>query len=252
MFIYCTIHLSKQVSISLSISETEAYSLLYEYEGVSQTCLNSSIPNLAANRYRYHCMLTFGYEQRNTASAGMLAREHLSTPFHLAMVLDDTQKFVHTVTVYTDSNPSLASELAPILKERGARLDDRKIASLEKGTNDSEMVLRFEDGSSSTEGFLVHQPYSKVNEDLVSGLGLELDDWGDIKVAPLFCSTSVPGLYAAGDCASMMKTILNALSMGTCAGAGIARELPIRVTGHSLDWADRVMALREKEGVVKA
>ena len=181
-------------------------------------------------------MFTFGYEQRGSSSAGLIAHDALAIPKHAAMVVDDTQKFADTVTVYTNSNATLAKEMRQVLHDRGVKVNDEKIIRLIKGNTRAEMTLEFANGETKIEDFLVHQPATKVNRILVDQLGLELDARGDIVVTPPFYQANVPGVFAAGDCASPFKIISNALFMGANAGAGLARELPKRVTGNSRKW----------------
>ena len=181
-------------------------------------------------------MFTFGYEQRGSSSAGLIARDALAIPQHAAVVVDDTQKFADTVTVYTDSNATLAEEMKQVLHDRGAKVNNEKIRHLVKGNTKAEMIIEFANGETRIEDFLVHQPATKVNRALVDQLGLELDARGDIVVSPPFYQTNVPGVFAAGDCASPFKIISNAWFMGANAGAGLARELPRRVTGNGPKW----------------
>ena len=55
-------------------------------------------------------------------------------------------------------------------------------------------------------------------------LGCELTEEGYIKVDPTQ-KTSVPGILACGDNATRMRTVANAVSMGTAAGIMASREL---------------------------
>ena len=66
----------------------------------------------------------------------------------------------------------------------------------------------------------------KLKRTLPEQLGLEYGAVCEINTSPPFCQTSVEGVFAAGVCVSMMKIIPNAISMGTYAGARMARELP--------------------------
>ena len=170
-------------------------------------------------------MFTFGYEHRGSARAGLLAREALGNPMHAAMVINDTLKFAEEVTVYTDHNPTLAKDIEGRIQGTRARIDDRKILGLRRQGN--EMIVELEDRSQK-ESFLVHQPDTQVDMKLVQQLGLELDTRGDIFNRPPFFHTNVPGVFAAGDCASPFKIIPTSLFMGANAGAGIARELPAK------------------------
>ena len=56
-------------------------------------------------------------------------------------------------------------------------------------------------------------------------LGLELGPQGEIKVTPPFNQTSVPGVFAAGDVATPMRSAIMAISMGATAGVGLVKEL---------------------------
>lgn len=160
---------------------------------------------------------------------------------------DDGHKFTDRFTIYTDGNPPLAAELESLVAGCGVRVDDRKIKQLREsklGTGDGGdvhgddgaakegILLDFADGTSQLEGFLVHRPLTRCESPLASQLGLAMTPAGDIQTSMPFCQTSVPGVFAAGDCASMMKIIPHAVAMGAYAGCGIARELPRRVTGN--------------------
>jgi thioredoxin reductase len=182
-------------------------------------------------------MFTFGYEQRGSETAALLAKDSLASVPHAMMVLQDTAKFARRTIIYCDGNPTLAKELTAALTTEGvdAKVDDRRIVRLSKGPAGTKVVIGFEDGTEGTDDFMVHQPATKPPAWITDQLQLEFDVMGNIKVNGFFHTTSVPGVFAAGDCASPFKIIPNALSMGANAGAGLARELPRRVTGNHVD-----------------
>lgn len=182
----------------------------------------------------FPCMFQFGHELRGCSSAGLLAIEGLANIFHSTSLADDANRFSKTVTIYTNSNPSLAVGISAAIKTPDISVDDRKISSLREGDDSSVVTIEFEDGSQKNETFLVHRPRTELDRTLVDQLGLKISAFGDIEVMPPFCRTSVPGVYAAGDCASMMKIIPNALSTGAYAGCGLARELPNRVSERGI------------------
>ncbi|ORY14661.1 thioredoxin reductase [Clohesyomyces aquaticus] len=182
----------------------------------------------------FQCMLQFGYEERGCESAGLLAVEGLANVFFSTMLADDSNKFTDKVTIYTNQNPMLASDISVSLESSDIGIDDRKIKALREGEARTQVVIEFEDGSEVTEGFIVHRPNTELDRTLVDQLGLKISERGDIEAMPPFCQTSVPGVFAAGDCASPMKIIPNALCTGAYAGCGIARELPRRVTERKI------------------
>lgn len=48
---------------------------------------------------------------------------------------------------------------------------------------------------------------------------------GDIKVSPVFNETSMPGVFAVGDCATAMKSVTPAVAMGTGTAGAITMQL---------------------------
>ena len=71
--------------------------------------------------------------------------------------------------------------------------------------------------------------HMRLGSELVTDLGIELDNGGDIKLGA-FQETSVRGIFAAGDCASTQKYVAIASAMGTMAGAGAAQQLQAEKT----------------------
>lgn len=178
-------------------------------------------------------MFCFGYELRGSSTAGLLAIGVLANPTHALTNARDAQKFVETVTIYTDANPSLAAELSEKLDE-GMQVDDRKIRRLFKNQETKGIHIELEDGEQAALAFIVHKPDLQVDTTLPAQLGCECIPGFGIKVTPPFNSTSVDGVFAAGDCCSPLRMIPNAMSMGSFAGCGLARELPRRNHGsHS-------------------
>ena len=176
-------------------------------------------------------MFCFGYEYRGQPSAGLLATGILSHSMHAIKNAEDAQKFVDSVTIYTDTNHKLKAEIESLLETSSIKVDDRKIKRLGKSEKElAEMEIYFEDGSVVSEAFVVHKPSMVLDEKLIENLGRERIPSGEIKTTFPFNATNVTGVYAAGDCASVLKQIPNAVTMGSYAGCGIARELPRHVT----------------------
>jgi len=142
-------------------------------------------------------MFQFGYEQRGVPTAGLLALDNLANPLHATKLADDGHKFSNYMVIYTNSNPSLASEIQQRLKTTEISVDDRKIRRLISG-NGSEVVIEFESGEFKTEGFLVHRSRTALNRSLPDQLRLEYGPSGEIKITPPFCETSESGVYVGG------------------------------------------------------
>jgi thioredoxin reductase len=68
-----------------------------------------------------------------------------------------------------------------------------------------------------------HPPQQQV--ELVTMLGVELDDDGHVRVDPTKRETSIPGVYAAGDLSTHMQGALLAAASGTQAAVALNAEL---------------------------
>ncbi|RWA08684.1 hypothetical protein EKO27_g6428 [Xylaria grammica] len=185
-----------------------------------------------------HCLFTRGLEFKGSPSAGLLAMGLAGAPHHAAMLVEDAQKFAGTVTIYTNGDAQLGGGIRKALLERGEEnpiIDNRKIIRLLRDPAGVSITIVLEDGEMTTESFLVHQPDTRANSEIVKQLGLKTNERNDIVTKMPFYQTSVAGIFAAGDCASPFKMIPNAIFQGSNAGAGIARELPRRVTNNEVN-----------------
>jgi thioredoxin reductase len=70
-----------------------------------------------------------------------------------------------------------------------------------------------------------HAPDVEINGPFVEQLGLELAPSGEIKTNQPFNETSVPGVFAAGDCATMMRAVTTATMAGSMAAVGASGQI---------------------------
>lgn len=73
--------------------------------------------------------------------------------------------------------------------------------------------------------FKTHHPLIEMNGPFVEQLGLETGPQGEIKVNAPYNETSVHGVFAAGDAASQVRVIPNAIYGGSLAGSGLTAQL---------------------------
>ncbi|KAG0678507.1 SPT3 Dosage dependent suppressor of Ty-induced promoter mutations-like protein [Pichia californica] len=101
------------------------------------------------------------------------------------------------------------------------------IEELEKRGDNSEIKsVILENGEKVELDVLYYVPDSVINmKDIVIKLGVELDGMGLIKVEKSNQSTNVPGVYAAGDCTTMIRSLANATQSGQWAGVSITHKL---------------------------
>ncbi|KAI1102623.1 FAD/NAD(P)-binding domain-containing protein [Jackrogersella minutella] len=192
----------------------------------------------------FHCLFCHGYEQRGSASAGVLAINDVA-PIPIALhVSRNAAQFCKSITIYTNGDVSHANEIQAVIGPSAPfTVDSRRITNFVLGPDQIGLTVYFEDGNSKEEAFLGHKPLSKLKSDfLANQLGLEVTPQGDIKANPPFGETSLTGCFAAGDNSSFLKTSPNAVNAGANSAAGVASHVQSRLYGQkSLSEAMQMM-----------
>ncbi|RDW70939.1 thioredoxin reductase [Coleophoma cylindrospora] len=176
----------------------------------------------------YHCLFCHGYEDRGVPSAGVLAVEDIANVQRAMHLAGMARRLTEKVTIYTNGNEQLKQDLAQNAKVDGERIrvDSRRIVRFEKGTRNSEVLVHFEQPTQIlTEGFLVHAPRTEPNGPFTKQLSLATLETGEIKTSHPLLETSVPGVFAIGDVATPLKSVTQALAMGSLAAAGVAFQV---------------------------
>jgi thioredoxin reductase len=177
----------------------------------------------------YQCLACDGYEQRGTP-IGVLFDHPMS-----AHMVQMATPFDKRITIFSNGPFSPDEPFQKALKLArafGAQLDERKIVRLiNNGPSHTDgITIEFESGEPVTLGFLVHKP-TTVNraQHLIEQLDMETVDkamGGHIKIVnPMFNSTSVRGVFAAGDTMLMMKQAVISMAEGLKAAIGAGMEL---------------------------
>lgn len=158
----------------------------------------------------------------------MLAAGEAVDVTHCLLIARQALRMTEQVTLYTHGNVQLATELQETLKTAPApmTIDERKIVRMVKGQERAQVDVHFEDGTVTTEAFLAHSSHFKLRGTLAEQLGVELlSTGGTIKVSPPFNQTSVKGVFAAGDCMSVMQNVTTATQSGVAAGVGASLQI---------------------------
>jgi thioredoxin reductase len=148
-------------------------------------------------------------------------------------VAHNAAQLASTVTIYTHGNPALCARMSAAASKKPARfkVDDRRVVRLVKGPDAADVVVHLDDGAQKTEAFLVRRPLTEANGPFAGQLGCELTERGDYKTANGFGETSVHGVFAAGDCAAVIKAVTHAMSGGNMVAAGLAAQLEAEMEG---------------------
>jgi gliotoxin/aspirochlorine biosynthesis thioredoxin reductase len=174
----------------------------------------------------FHCLFCHGYEERGAESVGVLATGFLSDPKMAIHVGRMAKQLAGKVTVYTHGNEALHHQVASLLEGDPAFfLDARVVSSVEMSGQGSEIVLTFASGETVKEDFLANTPGTGNNGPFIEQLRLELGGNGEVKTSSPFQETSMPGVYAAGDIATVMRAVPMAMAQGSMCAAGVVASL---------------------------
>ncbi|KAL2813891.1 FAD/NAD(P)-binding domain-containing protein [Aspergillus granulosus] len=174
----------------------------------------------------FHCLFCHGYEDRHVNSCGVLCAGDLESAQPILHLARHAVRLVPRVTIYTNGREALSGEIMSLLREdENFNFDTRIIEKLVKGAEKTSVVLKFQDGSQTTEGFLVSRPRTALQGEFAAQLSCKTTKQGSVEITEPFCQTSVPGAFAAGDCAVLAKTVMNAMATGGFAGAAMAAQL---------------------------
>ncbi|KAL4884603.1 FAD/NAD(P)-binding domain-containing protein [Aspergillus karnatakaensis] len=158
----------------------------------------------------YHCLYWEGYEDRGATSSGVLAIQTASIAplaIHLAEIAAHLSS---TVTIYTHGSDDLALQI----QQAGG------------------IELTFADGTTTTEVFLLHNPFTKTNGLFAEQLGVKMTATGEVVADFPAFQTSVHSVFAAGDCVTQYKVIAGAISSGCNAAVAASTQLLAEKYGH--------------------
>lgn len=166
-----------------------------------------------------HCPYCHGYEVRNTKT-GMLGNgEH--TFDYVAMISNWTKD----LTLFTNGKSIFTDEQKAKLAQHNISIVEKEIESLAHDAGQLQHI-RFKDQTSAPLTVLYAQTSFEQHCSIPQSIGCELTEEGYIKIDP-FQKTTVPGIFACGDSTTRMRTVANAVAMGTTAGMMTNKEMVI-------------------------
>ena len=196
----------------------------------------------------FHCLFCHGFEEKGAPSAGILVLSQSLWSF-VHVFAGQTARLAKKITIYANGiQPGEGNQhILRLLAANGFHIEPRKIARLlttkfkpppgELEANGSleqlpSIHIWFEGNSSeipdTTETFLVTKPGLEVrNLDMMESIGVRMaPPYGfvDANISG-FLSTSVPGVYAAGDITSPTQTVTNSIHQGTLVAGGVHQYL---------------------------
>jgi len=164
-----------------------------------------------------HCPYCHGYEVRHQKT-GILA--NADDAFELAILISN---WTNELTVYSNGKSTLTEEQTNKLRKNHISIVETEIARLDHNKGYIENIF-FKDGSAA----MVKAIYARLpfvqHSNVPQLLGCELTPDGYIKT-DMAQRTTVPGIYACGDNTTKMRTVANAVAMGTTAGMMLNKEM---------------------------
>lgn len=164
-----------------------------------------------------HCPYCHGYEVRHQKT-GILANGE--TAFEMATLLSN---WTNDLTVYTNDQSTLSEIQINKLNRHNINLVETEISSLEHQKGNIENIV-FKDGSkASIRALYARLPFIQHSA-IPKFMGCEFTPEGYIKI-DLAQRTTIHGVYACGDNSSKIRTVANAVSMGTTTGIMLNRDI---------------------------
>lgn len=164
-----------------------------------------------------HCPYCHGYEVRNTTT-GILANGEQGYEF--AKLISNWTK---DLTLFTNGIASLTHDQLVLLEKNKISIVEKEIKALEH-TNGQISEVIFTDGTHRNLNALYAPRPFEQHCTIPESLGCEITSEGYIKTDE-FQQTSVPGIYACGDNTTRIRTVANAVAMGTAAGMAASKKL---------------------------
>lgn len=166
-----------------------------------------------------HCPYCHGYEVRNERT-GILGNGEQA--FEFAKLISNWTK---DLTIFSNGRATFTSGQLVELEKHNIRVIEKQIRELEHSGGHIRNII-FKDNTKSVLSALYAPRPFEQHCLIPESLGCELSDDGYIKVDS-FQETTVPGIYACGDNATRMRTVANAVAMGTTAGISASKKIII-------------------------
>lgn len=164
-----------------------------------------------------HCPYCHGYEVRNEKT-GILGNGDAGFDFTRLI-----SNWTRDLTLFTNGPSTLTPAQREKLRQHRIEVVEKQIGRLEH-TNGHIREIIFKDGTrSALQALYAPSPFVQHCK-IPESLGCELTEEGYIKIDH-FQETTVKGVYAVGDNAARMRTVANAVAMGTTAGMTLSKKM---------------------------
>lgn len=164
-----------------------------------------------------HCPYCHGYEYKDQPM-GILSNDENTVDF--SKLVSNWNK---DLRVFTNGAPKFSTAQQQEISASNVTIIEKPIAGIEHVTGQL-TGIRFLDGTLEKIDALYTRPPFVQHCLVPAEMGCEMDKRGYI-LTDDFKKTTIPGVYAAGDNISPMRSVANAVAAGSIAGAMINHEL---------------------------
>ena len=164
-----------------------------------------------------HCPFCHGYEVRNEKT-GILGNGEQG--FELTRLISNWTK---DLTLYTNGISTLTTEQTEKLQRHHIAIVETAIERLEHSSGYLQNIILSDGTKSLVKAIYAHCSF-KQHCEIPQALGCELTDDGYIKT-DAFQKTTIDGIFACGDNITRIRTVANAVAMGTTTGILVNKEI---------------------------
>lgn len=164
-----------------------------------------------------HCPYCHGYEVKNEIT-GILGNGEYG--FEFSKLISNWTK---DLTLFTNGPSTLTDEQKTKLEKHSIEIVEKEIKEMEHLNGQLKNII-FKDGSKQTVKAIYTRLPFKQNFTVAEQLRCELTEDGYIKI-DAFQKTTTKDVYACGDNTTRMRTVANAVGMGTLTGMTVNKEL---------------------------
>jgi thioredoxin reductase len=164
-----------------------------------------------------HCPFCHGYEYKGD-DTGLLMNGDAAADHALFI-----NNWAGRLTLFTNGKSSIPAEKAKLLSNRNIQIVEQEVRELTHVEGQLSGIILF-DGDKHKLKVLYAIPKFVQHCTIPELLGCNISEQGYIEVDD-FKRTSIPGIYAAGDNTTQMRSVSGSVAAGTMAGALMSKDL---------------------------
>jgi thioredoxin reductase len=164
-----------------------------------------------------HCPYCHGYEVRNEKT-GVLGNGEFG--YELSKLISN---WTNDLTLFTNGTSTLTGAQNEQLQKHQIKIVEKEVEKFEHSNGHIQNLI-FKDGTRSfVKAVYAPVPFEQHCQ-IPETLGCELTDEGYIKIDS-FHKTTIDGIFSCGDNVTRMRTVANAVAMGTTTGIMLNKEI---------------------------